>query len=110
MRIRLLFLFLVGTVGVGIACLPVSGQKSPEIERLTAQTSEQVAKEGPKRVLLEMQGGCLLDTQFCNTLESTLSVALTKSIPEIEFVSRENVVQELKRKGFLSIDAYDETL
>jgi TonB family protein len=110
MRIRLWFLFLVGTVGVGIACLPVSGQKSPEIERLAAQTSEEVAKEGPKRVLLEMQGGCLLDTQLCKTLESNLRVALTKAIPDIEFVDRENVVQELKKKGYLSIDAYDETL
>jgi len=93
-----------------MACPQVGGQDSSEIEHFAAQTSEKVAKERLKRVLLEMQGGCLLDTQLCQTLESNLRVALTKAIPDIEFVDRENVVQELKKKGYLSIDAYDETL
>jgi TonB family protein len=110
MRTRRWLLLLVGTFGVGIACPKMSGQDSSEIEHLVAQTSEKVAKERPKRVLLEMQGGCLLDTQLCKTLESNLRVALTKAIPDIEFVDREKVVQELKKKEYLSIDAYDETL
>jgi TonB family protein len=110
MRTRRWFLLLVGTLGVGITCPQVSGQDSSEIEHFAAQTSEKVAKERPKHVLLEMQGGCLLDTQLCKTLESNLRAALAKAIPDIEFVDRENVVQELKKKGYLSIDAYDETL
>jgi TonB family protein len=110
MRTRPWLLLLVGTLGVGIACLSVSGQDSAEIEHLAAQTSEKVAKERPKHVLLEMEGGCLLDTQLCKILESSLSDALTKSIPELEFVGRENVVRGLKKKGYLSIDAYDETI
>jgi TonB family protein len=110
MRTPRWLILLVVTLGVGIACPKVSGQDSPEIEHFAAQASEKIAKERPKRVLLVMQGGCLLDTQLCKTSESNLRVALTNAIPDIEFVDREKVVQELKIRGYLSIDAYEETL
>jgi TonB family protein len=52
----------------------------------------------------------MLNIQLCETLDSTLRAELSKSIPGIQIVDKEDVTRELKTLGFLSIDAYDELL
>jgi len=94
----------------GLGCLPARGQDSAEVQRLADQTSERVAKEHPKQVFVETGHACVFDTQLCQTLEADLRAGLTKLVPEIQFVNRERFLQELKNKGFLSIDAEDDSL
>ncbi len=57
-----------------------------------------------------MQQGCILDTQLCEDLDSNLRTLLGATVSGIQFSSRENVVSLLRNQGFLSIDAYQETL
>src|SRR4029077_8920790 len=110
MRPQCYLLALFGSLVIGFACFPARGQDLSEIQRLAAQTTARVAKEGPKHVFLEIGNDCIFDTQLCETLESNLRVELTKLIPEIQFVSRENFLQVLKKKGFLSTDADSDSL
>jgi TonB family protein len=74
------------------------------------QTSERVARLNPKSVLVGIQGGCLFESQLCETLESNLRASLTNSISGIQFVNRGDVAQLLKKRGYLSIDVYEESL
>jgi TonB family protein len=52
----------------------------------------------------------VLDIQQCESLDSRLRAGLAKLIPGIQFISNDDVAQELKEHGFLSIDVYDEFL
>jgi TonB family protein len=61
-------------------------------------------------VLVGIQGGCLFESQLCETLESNLRASLTNSISGIQFVNRGDVAQLLKKRGYLSIDVYEESL
>ena len=97
-------------LSIGLGLIPVRGQDSAEIQRLADQTSERVAKERPKTVFLENGHDCVFDTQLCVSLESDLRVGLTKLLPDIQFVSPENFLKELKNRGFLSIDADSDSL
>jgi hypothetical protein len=108
MRRPFISLSLGGILAIAAGCLRAQGQDSPEIERLVTQTSDKVAKSQPKRVLIGARSGCLLNIQLCDSLESSLRANLEKSIQGIQFVNKEDVIQELKKHGFLSIDVYND--
>jgi TonB family protein len=102
-------LLVTGAV-IASACLAAQGQDVSEIQRLAVQISEKVAKEHPKRVLIGARDGCVLSSQSCESLDSNLHEGLENSIPGIQFVSKEDVAQEVRKHGFLSIDVYNEFL
>ena len=106
---RISLLLVTGAV-IASACLAAQGQDVSEIQRLAAQISEKVAKEHPKRVLIGVRDGCVLSNQSCESLDFNLHQGLENSIPGIQFVSKEDVAQEVRKDGFLSIDIYDEFL
>jgi TonB family protein len=103
-------LLLAATVSIISGSLQARAQDLSEIEHLAAQTSEKVAKAHPKRVLIGIRVGCVLNIQLCAALDSSRREGLAKSTPGIQFVSKEDVAQVLKKHGFLSIDVYDEFL
>jgi len=106
MRSSLIYLLLVSLLAIVPDCL--WGQDSSEIERLATQTSDKVVKSHPTRVLIGIRAGCLFNIQLCDSLDSRLRADLQKSIQGIQFVNKEDVIQELKKRGFLSIDAYND--
>jgi TonB family protein len=110
MRRSCISLLAVTGAVIASACLAAQGQDLSEIQRLAAQISEKVAKEHPKRVLIGVRDGCVLSNQSCESLDSNLHEGLENSIPGIQFVSKEDVAQEVRKDGFLSIDVYDEFL
>jgi len=56
-----------------------------------------------------MTRGCILDAQLCDNLDSTLRTLLGAAVSGIQFSSKENVVSLLKSRGFLSVDAYQDS-
>ena len=85
--------------------LPARGQNIPETESLASRTTERIAKSHPRHAFIGMNRGCILDTQLCDNLDSTLRTLLGAAVPGIQFSSKEDVVSLLKNRGFLSIDA-----
>jgi TonB family protein len=110
MRPSCISLLVVTGAVIASACLAAQGQDVSEIQRLAAQISEKVAKEHPKRVLIGVRDGCVLSNQSCESLDSNLHEGLENSIPGIQFVSKEEIAQEVRKDGLLSIDVYDEFL
>ena len=99
---------IVVALFTGIVCPPLRGQVPTDIDKLADRTAARVADAHPKLVQLAMGTGCALRTQLCETLSSSLSDSLTKLIPAIQFASPEDVIQDLKKHGFLSIDVYED--
>jgi TonB family protein len=81
----------------------------PAIETLATRTAERVAKTHPNRVFIGMRQGCILDIQLCENLDSQLRASLGAAVSGIQFSSKEDVVPLLKSRGFLSIDAYQDS-
>ncbi len=82
----------------------------PEIESLATRTTERLAKSHPKQVFIGMRQGCILNTQVCENLDSKLRTLLGAEVSGIQFSSKEDVVLLLKNRGFLSIDAYQDSV
>jgi TonB family protein len=81
----------------------------PEVEILATRTAGRVAKSHAKQVFIGMRQGCILDSQLCENLDSTLRALLGAAVPGIQFSTREDVVSLLKSRGFFSIDAYQDS-
>src|SRR5579863_3139890 len=103
-------LLLVGTLVAAVDCLPANGQVPTAIQPLAAQTSERIARERPMHVFFEVGHDCIFAPELCESLESTFRVELTKQLPDVQFVSRDNFLRVLKDKGFLSIDSDSDSL
>jgi TonB family protein len=110
MRNPFCILVLVGTLVVGADCLPANGQAPTAVQPLAAQTSERVARERPMHVFFEAGHDCIFAPELCESLESTFRIELTKQIPDVQFVSRDDFLRVLKDKGFLSIDSDSDSL
>src|ERR1700730_12663664 len=100
MRHSRISLLLVTLAVIESACLAAQGQDVFEIQRLAARISEKVAKEHPKRVLIGVRDGCVLSNQSYDSLDSYLHEGLENSIAGIQFVSKEDVAQEVRKHGF----------
>jgi TonB family protein len=103
---RRTLVLLAGTLALIATSLPLYAQTSPELELLAAQTAQTVTKTHPQRVLVATLDGCLMDVQICAAYDGALRASLAKSLPTIQFVSREDVASLVKKHGFLGIDVY----
>jgi TonB family protein len=90
--------------------LPAYGQNIPEIENLATRTAGRVAKTNAKLVFIGARQGCIIDSQLCENLDSNLRNLLGAAASGIQFSSKEDVVSLLKNRGFLSIDAYQDSI
>jgi len=61
-------------------------------------------------VFFEAGHDCIFATELCESLEATLRIDLTKLLPDVQFVSRDNFLRVLEKKGFLSIDSDSDSL
>jgi TonB family protein len=103
---RRTLVLLAGTLALIATSLPLYAQTSPELELLATQTAQTVAKTHPQRVLVATLDGCLMDVQICAAYDGALRASLAKSLPTIQFVSREDGASLVKKHGFLGIDVY----
>jgi TonB family protein len=103
---RRTLVLLAGTLALIATSLPLYAQTSPELELLATQTAQTVMKTHPQRVLVATLDGCLMDVQICAAYDGALRASLAKSLPTIQFVSREDVASLVKKHGFLGIDVY----
>lgn len=101
--------FAIFALVLGTVYLPARGQNVPEIETLTTRTAERVARLHPNRVFIGMRQGCVLDIQLCENLDSNLRASLGAAVSGIQFSSKKDVVPLLMSRGFLSIDAYQDS-
>src|SRR5579871_5076333 len=90
--------------------LPARGQNIPEIGSLASRTTERVAKSHPRHAFIGLSRGCILDTQLCDNLDSSLRALLGAAVSGIQFSSKQDVVSLLKNRGFLSIDVYQDSV
>jgi len=103
---RRTLVLLAGTLTLIATSSPLYAQTSPDLELLATQTAQTVTKTHPQRVLVATLDGCLMDVQICAAYDGALRASLAKSLPTIQFVSREDVASLVKKHGFLGIDVY----
>ncbi len=81
-------------------------QASPEIEKLAGEVAERLAGTSARRILVAHESTCLLDEKSCAAFEEMFRLKISISVPDIQFVSRNDLVGQLKQDGFISVDAY----
>lgn len=103
---------------VGLAPRPSFGQSfiggavqpgaliHPEVRRIASETAKKVAETGLHSILAAPLAGCLAAPELCAELEANLRAELAHSIPEAQFVPRDDAVKHLAAHGFLTVDAY----
>jgi TonB family protein len=99
-------LLIVGASILVLVPLSLPAQTRPEIGRIAAQTAKKVAKTNVHTILTTPLSGCLGAPQLCAEFDTVLQAELAKSIPNAQFIQREEAVKHLADHGFLSIDAY----
>jgi hypothetical protein len=102
--------FAVLALIVSSVYLPARGQNLPEIGILASRTTERIEKSHPRHVFVGMSRGCIIDTQVCDDLDSSLRKLIGAAVSGIQFSSKEDVVSLLKNRGFLSVDAYQDSV
>jgi TonB family protein len=86
--------------------LPVSGQAPAEMEALASRTAERVSKTHQQHVFVAGLQECRLDPDVCTLFETSVRSDLEKMIPGVRFTKRESVINILKGRGFLALDAF----
>lgn len=92
-----------------MAKIPVSAraQNSSEIDKLASRTANELIKTKPKILIVAPQETCKLADEICEMFESALRTDLQQAVPGVQFIGGKEAVNELKRNGFLAIDAYN---
>ena len=94
-----------------ILILPISclrAQTGPEIEKLAGDVAERLAGTTARHILIAPESTCLLDEQTCAAFEELFRLKMSISIPDMIYISRKDLLGQLKKDGFISIDAYFE--
>ena len=86
--------------------LPTFAQTPAEIESLANRTAERVTKTHQQHIFVAGLLQCQLDSEACTSFEASLHATLEKMVPGVRFVRRENVINILEGRGFISLDAY----
>ena len=92
-----------------VAAIPISvlAQDTSAVEELAQRTAEELVKRKPTVLLIAPRGSCNLDPRICQTFDSALRSDIQQRIPGIRFVGNAEAFRDLKRNGFLGLDAYD---
>lgn len=97
--------------GFGAGGRPLlAAQEASAFEQLAALTAERVSKLHKRQILITTDQGCLLDRALCADSETLLRAELAKSLPNVQFISHRELVEQLLGHGLLAIDAYDGSL
>lgn len=102
---------LSAAIAATLFCLSapaISAQTAAQIQSLAEKTAAAAAKEQPRRMAIGMDASCLQVRESCTRLEESLRADLTKAVPAIQFIPREEILSVLKANGFLAVDAYME--
>jgi TonB family protein len=94
-----------------ILILPISclrAQTPPEIEKLAGEVAERLAGTSAHHILIANESTCLLDEKSCAAFEEVFRLKMSISVPDMQFVRRNDLVGQLKKDGFISVDAYFE--
>jgi hypothetical protein len=100
-------IFLAALLLPGTASHRLAAQTHPDFLKLASDTSRRIAKTHTQRILIALLEGCLLDMAICEADEATLSAALEKEIPGVQFINHDKLVSQVKKSGLLAIDAFD---
>jgi TonB family protein len=88
-------------------CVCLHSQSLPSIQKVSEQIALEVEKTGAKQILVAPQEGCLLDSSLCEQFESNLRSAVPRVNPEVQFVSRGDLLATIKNQGLVALDVYD---
>jgi TonB family protein len=88
--------------------LSLHAQASPEIEKLAGDVSERLVGTSARRILITHEKTCLLDERTCDAFDEVFRLKMAILVPDMEFISRKDLLGQLKKDGLISVDAYFE--
>lgn len=100
-------ILLATTMLCGAVSPCVAAQAQSAVQKLAAETAGRITKTRAHHILIAPQAGCLLDMAMCLESSAALRTELERQLPDVQFVSREELVNHVKQHGLLAIDAFD---
>jgi TonB family protein len=97
-------------IGVAWVCAPSASlcARTPQnMDELAGHIARMADLPRPQKVLVAPLDGCLLEEEVCTAQETAVKASIEKMAPAVRFAEREEVLEAVKKLGFMGLDAYN---